>query len=197
MDKMACQGEIMADYMEIEELRIPVLQQRGRRKTLSISITPQGELLVKAPLTMPERTIERFLNQKRYWIYKQAKRMQEESRNRVTRSEDEVKQLKQQARSLLTKRTEYYKAILGVEYARIRIGDQKTRWGSCSSRRTISYNWHLVLMPQEIQDYVVVHELCHLIEMNHSKAFWDKVGEVLPDYQKRRAWLKENGGRYI
>lgn len=187
----------MTDYMEIEELRIPVLQQRGQRKTLSISITPQGELLVKAPLVMSERTIDRFLNQKRYWIYKQAKRMQEENQSRVHRSEEEVRRLKQQAREVLTKRTEYYKTRLGVEYAGIRIGDQKTRWGSCSSRRTLSYNWHLILMPPEIQDYVVVHELCHLIEMNHSKAFWDKVGEVLPDYQKRRAWLKENGGKYM
>lgn len=186
----------MTDYLQIEELTIPIVLQRGKRKMLAISVTLREELLVKAPFTMPEREIERFLNQKRYWIYKQMKRIQDMNQNRIDRSEDEIRHLKQQARDVLTKRTEYYKVLLGVEYARIRIGDQKTLWGSCSSRKTLSYNWRLVLMPREIQDYVVVHELCHLIEMNHSKAFWDKVGEALPDYQKRRAWLKQNGQKY-
>ena len=105
--------------------------------------------------------------------------------------------LREQARKVLTERTDYYKEILKVDYQRIRIGAQKTRWGSCSSRGTISYNWHLVLMPERIMDYVVVHELCHLVEMNHSPAFWKKVSEILPDYEDRRKWLKENGKRYM
>ncbi len=187
----------MTDFMEIEELKIPILLQREKRKTMTITITPQGELLVKAPANLAEREVERFLQQKRYWIYKQTRRIMEANQNRIYRSEEEIKQLKQKARDLLTIKSEYYKKLLGVQYDRIRIGDQKTRWGSCSSRKTISYNWHLVLMPEEIMDYVVVHELCHLIEMNHSKRFWDKVGEILPDYQRRRKWLKENGNRFL
>ena len=86
--------------------------------------------------------------------------------------------------------------IVGVYPMSVRINSAVTRWGSCSGRGVISYNWRLILMPDTILDYVVVHELCHLIEMNHSKAFWNLVGTVLPDYQKRRAWLKENGMLY-
>lgn len=187
----------MREILEIEDLDIPVELQRGKRKTLVLSITKEGQLLIKAPLQMPEKEIERFIGQRRYWIYKQAKRMLQENENRVVRSEEEIQVLKEQARKVLTERTDYYKEMLKVDYQRIRIGDQKTRWGSCSSRGTISYNWHLVLMPERIRDYVVVHELCHLVEMNHSSAFWKKVAEILPDYEDRRKWLKENGSHYF
>ncbi|MGN0154692.1 MAG: M48 family metallopeptidase [Lachnospiraceae bacterium] len=187
----------MQDHLEIEDLIIPVTLQRGKRKTLAIKITREGSLLIKAPRQMRENEIERFVRQKRYWIYKQTKRVLEENRNRVVRSEEETEALRKQAREILTERTDYYKEILKVDYQRIRIGNPKTRWGSCSSRGTISYNWHLILMPDRILDYVVVHELCHLLEMNHSPAFWKKVSDVLPDYQSRRKWLKENGNRYL
>lgn len=187
----------MAQYLDIEELHIPIVCERSKRKTLSISITQKGELLIKAPLGISEKELERFLRQKRYWIYKQAKRMQEEMKSRVVRSEEEIQQLKKEARRLLTEKTDYYKRILGVDYQRIRIGEQKTRWGSCSTNGTLSYNWHLVLMPEAIMDYVIVHELCHFLEMNHSKQFWNQVEAILPDYRNRRKWLKENGNQYL
>lgn len=187
----------MQEYIEIEDLRIPVIVQREKRKTLTLTITLEGRLLIKAPIQMREKEMERFIEQKRYWIYKQTKHILEENKNRVYRSEEEIRKLREQAREVLTKRTDYYKRILKVDYQRIRIGNQKTRWGSCSSRGTISYNWHLILMPESIIDYVVVHELCHLVEMNHSPAFWKKVSEVLPDYQIRRKWLRENGSCYL
>ncbi|MCM1159537.1 MAG: M48 family metallopeptidase [Bacteroidales bacterium] len=184
-------------YMEIEELRIPVICQRSNRKTLAITVTSKGELLVKVPSAMREKEIGRFLAQKRYWIYKQAKRALQDAQDRTDRSDEEIRTLKIQARQVLTQRTDKYKALLGVDYQKIRIGDQKTRWGSCSSKGTISYNWHLILMPERIMDYVIVHELCHLREMNHSKRFWQLVEEILPDYASRRKWLKENGNRYL
>ena len=188
---------MMQPYLVIEDLNISVILKREKRKTLAITITPEGSLLIKAPFQMKEKEIERFIGQKRYWIYKQAKRVIEENKHRVCRSEEEINELREQAREVLTQKTDYYKQILKVDYQRIRIGNQKTRWGSCSSRGTISYNWHLILMPERIMDYVVVHELCHLLEMNHSAAFWKKVSEILPDYQSRRKWLKENGNQYL
>lgn len=187
----------MLDYMDIEELHIPVILKRDYRKTLSITITQKGELLIKAPLSVSEGKIERFLNQKRFWIYKQTKRQLEMQEKRVVRSEEEIKKGMEQARKVLTGKTEYYAQLLGVEYKKIRIGNQKTRWGSCSSRGTISYNWHLVLMPERILDYVVVHELCHVIEMNHSPRFWSKVETILPDYKERRTWLKKHGNEFL
>ena len=187
---------VMDNDLQIEDLRIPIEYQPQKRKTLSITIKPNGHLQIKAPEGMSEQEIERFLRQKQFWIYKQAKRVAEKQKNRREYSEQEKRVLKEKARGILTERTEYYKQILNVDYTKIRIAEQKTRWGSCSGRGVISYNWRLILMPDMILDYVVVHELCHLIEMNHSKAFWNLVGTVLPDYQKRRAWLKENGMLY-
>jgi predicted metal-dependent hydrolase len=86
---------------------------------------------------------------------------------------------------------------VGVDYRRITIRSQKTRWGSCSSSGNLNFNCLLLLAPPEVLDYVVVHELCHRKEMNHSPRFWAEVGRVLPDYKKRNKWLKENGSRLM
>ena len=122
--------------------------------------------------------------------------MQEMSAKRVEYSEYEEVKLREKARRVLTAKTDFFKKELNVDYKRIRIGDQRTRWGSCSSKGTISYSWRLILMPEEIQDYVVVHELAHRREMNHSPKFWSIVASVLPDYQKRKKILQELGQIY-
>ena len=82
---------------------------------------------------------------------------------------------------------------MGVTYGRISIRSQKTRWGSCSAKGNLNYNWKLMLCPERVQDYVVVHELAHRKEMNHSPAFWAEVEKILPDYRERRKWLKTYG----
>ena len=105
------------------------------------------------------------------------------------------KRYREAAREYFPKRVAYYQARMGGTYERIVIREQKTRWGSCSSRGTLSFNWRLMLAPPAVLDYVVVHELAHLQQMNHSKRFWDVVAQVMPDYKVYRNWLKENGMR--
>lgn len=83
----------------------------------------------------------------------------------------------------------------GFEYNNIAIRDQSTRWGSCSSKKNLNFNWRLIFAPEDILDYVIVHELCHLKEMNHSKKFWDLVGSIAPNYKQNRLWLRENGSK--
>jgi len=100
---------------------------------------------------------------------------------------------KKQAIDVLKERTDYYSNILKVAPKNIVIKNQKTLWGSCSSKGNINYNYKIVMAPLEILDYIVVHELCHLVYMNHSKDFWDLVESIIPDWKKRRNWLKENG----
>ena len=97
------------------------------------------------------------------------------------------------ARDIFTRKTEYYARIMGISYGRIAIREQNTRWGSCSSKGNLNFNWRLILAPEEVLDYVVVHELAHRREMNHSRAFYAVVESVLPDYRRARKWLKENG----
>lgn len=107
------------------------------------------------------------------------------------------KRYKEAARSYIPKRVAYYHAMTGGTYNRITIRDQKTRWGSCSSKGTLSFNWRLMLAPPAILDYVVVHELCHLTHMNHSPMFWQAVESVCPDYKNARKWLKEHGNELV
>ncbi len=98
-----------------------------------------------------------------------------------------------QAKNILEKRTVYYADKLKVEPKRIVIKDQKTRWGSCSSKGNINYNYRIIMAPINIIDYLVVHELCHLIELNHSDRFWALVAGILPDYKESLTWLKHYG----
>ena len=100
---------------------------------------------------------------------------------------------RKRARTVLTERVEFFSRGYGFKAGRIRISSARTRWGSCSSKGTLSFTWRLVMAPMNVVDYVVVHELCHLTAMNHSKAFWAEVEKILPDYKERRKWLKNNG----
>lgn len=97
------------------------------------------------------------------------------------------------AKEYFPKRVAYYHTLTGGNYTKITIRDQKTRWGSCSSNGTLSFNYRLMFAPPRILDYVVVHELCHLTHMNHSKDFWNMVASILPEYKTYRKWLKEHG----
>ena len=119
----------------------------------------------------------------------------DDSRSPIQANEDPalVNKHKKYARKIFEARVAYFQQFTGGDYTSITIRDQKTRWGSCSGRGTLSFNWRLILAPPEILDYVVVHELCHLKHMDHSPAYWKAVGNVLSDYKERREWLKENG----
>lgn len=97
------------------------------------------------------------------------------------------------ARAQITARVVYFHTYMGGHYTSITIRDQKSRWGSCSSRGTLSFNYRLIFAPPHVLDYVVVHELCHLTHMNHSKDFWNMVASYMPDYKVCKLWLREHG----
>lgn len=173
---------------------------RSSRKTMSLEVREDGTVLVRAPYRMPNAQIQRFVREKTDWIEKHLQ-MQEE-RKRSLPPEDkltmeEIQKLADRALEEIPKRVAHYAQILQVTYGQITIRNQKTRWGSCSSKGNLNFNCLLMLTPPEVIDYVVVHELCHRKEMNHSAGFWEEVERILPDYRERRKWLKENGGRLI
>lgn len=99
----------------------------------------------------------------------------------------------EEAKQVLSERTKYYSGLMDASYGRITIRDQKSRWGSCSGKGNLNFNFRLIMAPLEIVDYVVVHELCHLKYMDHSPQFWEEVEKVLPDYKNRQNWLKSHG----
>lgn len=174
--------------------------RRSNRKTISIEVTKEVKVLVRAPYRMPLSELQRFVNEKSDWIEKHVQKMLEKQQE-VLEAErlttEQIRALAKQALEVISERAAYYAEIIGVSYGRITIRNQKTRWGSCSGKGNLNFNCLLMLTPPEVLDYVVVHELCHRKEMNHSKRFWNEVEKVLPDYRERRKWLKENGGRII
>jgi hypothetical protein len=99
---------------------------------------------------------------------------------------------RRQAREIIGARVAHWAAVLGVEYKKVFIKNQRSMWGSCSMRKNLNFNWRLAAAAPEALDYVVIHELCHLREMNHSKKFWAHVGAACPDYKQRRRWLRDN-----
>lgn len=174
--------------------------KRSNRRSIAIEITKDARVLVRAPRWAPLSEIEYFVREKSDWIDKQLKEArikQAERSQKEPFTKEQLEALADQALEVLTSRVAYYAKLLGVTYGRITIRNQKTRWGSCSSKGNLNFNCLLMLTPKEVQDYVVVHELCHRKEMNHSERFWQKVEEVMPDYAQWRKWLKENGGELI
>ena len=160
---------------------------RSKRKTLAIEIKRDGRVIVRAPMRVPMRDIERFLNEKNDWI-------------RVHRAEVLARKAQEEANpvpALTDAQLRGLKKSVGVDYGRITIRSQKTRWGSCSAKGDLNFNCLLLLAPPEVLDYVVVHELCHRKQMNHSPRFWAEVARVIPDYKAKVKWLKENGGRLM
>lgn len=165
---------------------------RSFRRTIAIEIRPDGAVLVRAPKRMSEAAIGQFVAQKQDWIEKHLPKL---ALPKLT--EGELQTLARQAKTVLAQRVAYFAPLAGVSYGAITIRSQRTRWGSCSSKGNLSFNCLLMLAPEEVADYVVVHELCHRKEMNHSPRFWAEVEKVLPDYRESRRWLKENGGALI
>lgn len=166
---------------------------RSRRRTVAIQIIRHG-VVVRAPLQMSAGEIVAFVKSKRGWI---ERALAAQAPALPMLSADELKNLSRQAAQVLPARVAHYASLLQVSYGRITIRYQKTRWGSCSGKGNLNFNCLLMLAPPQVQDYVVVHELCHRLEMNHSPRFWALVEGVLPDYQKYRRWLKEEGRSLI
>lgn len=180
---------------------LSVLLVRSSRKTLAVQIRADGTVIARAPLRMPKDRILYFLSEKASWIRMQQGRMQEREnmrqQARIHLDAAQEKELRERAKSVLAQRTAYFARQIGVTYGKITVRDQKTRWGSCSQTGNLNFNFRLILAPSEVLDYVVVHELCHRRQMNHSAQFWQEVAQVLPDYRKRKAWLTENGWRLM
>ena len=168
---------------------------RSDRKTIGIQIMPDGSVVVRCPKRMRSADIKRFVESKSDWIEKHLAGRDLAAPDKFT--EHELKLLREKTRQLVTERVKHYAPMIGVKYNQIAIRTQRTRWGSCSSKGNLNFNCLLGLTPPEVLDYVVVHELCHLIEMNHSKQFWDAVARSIPDYKVHRKWLKDNGNKLI
>ncbi len=175
----------------VSEINISRIIRSGRR-TLSMEMTADG-LVVRIPYYTTQKEIEKFLLSHRAWIEKAEKKVSREIPPSEILTREEIEELADKAVKLIPERVAYYAPKIGVTYGRITIRNQRSRWGSCSSKGNLNFNCLLMLTPMEVIDSVVVHELCHRKEMNHSKAFYAEIQKVFPDYDKWNRWLKEHG----
>lgn len=169
---------------------------RSGRRSLALQMKPDGTLVVRAPRLLSRRRIEVFLREHEDWIRERRQKLADAPRVEKL-SLQELEALKERARRLIPDRVARFAPMVGVSVGRVSIRSQHSRWGSCSSKGNLNFNCLLLLAPEYALDYVVVHELCHRLEMNHSPRFWALVEHVLPDYARGRAWLKKNGGSLL
>ncbi|MCD8232338.1 MAG: M48 family metallopeptidase [Clostridiales bacterium] len=172
---------------------------RSNRKTFGIEVTNKG-VLIRAPYYATNEKIEEIVRKNDAWIRRKLAAFEEELGSEAVGellSMDEIRALAERAKEIIPKRVAYYAPLIGVTYGRITIRNQKTRWGSCSAKGNLNFNCLLMLAPPEVLDSVVVHELCHRKQMNHSREFYAEVLRVFPEYYKWNGWLKENGQALI
>ncbi len=168
---------------------------RTRRKTIGLEISPDLQITVRAPYHISDVRIREFVESKQTWILKHLAIMQDRQAHDPIPagviSDKELRHMTKEARIIIPERVKYFAKIIGVTYGQITIRHQKTRWGSCSSSGNLNFNCMLMATSPELIDYVVVHELCHRKQMNHSPLFWKEVEEILPDYRNLRSRLRE------
>ena len=176
---------------------------RSSRKTLAIEIRPDMRVIVRAPYQASGSYIEQFIADRTGWIVEHLRKMEQKNRQchdapPVKKlSNNEINKLADTACACIPERAAHFAPLVGVTYGRITIRNQRTRWGSCSSKGNLNFNCLLMLTPLEVIDYVVVHELCHRKEMNHSQRFWNEVARVLPGYAEQEKWLKNHGNEIM
>ena len=172
----------------------------SRRKSLGLEIKADGRVTARVPSGLPNAQVTGFIKERQEWIVEKWFLIMERAREKENRprpayeSDPKLEDAyRKEAGRKIRERVSYFARLMGVTYNRITIKQTKTRWGSCSAQGNLNFHWKLILMPPEVLDYVVVHELAHRKEMNHSPRFWAEVEKILPDYKARRKWLREKG----
>ena len=170
---------------------------RSDRKTLGIQVKYPDTVIVRAPRWVSQAEIDKFVRSREEWVKAAIKKLAERQPEAGNAAEkltpEQIRELAEKALAYIPGRVRHYAPLVGVTYGRITIRNQRSRWGSCSSKGNLNFNCLLMLAPPEVIDSVVVHELCHRLEMNHSDAFYKNCVRVFPDYFKWDKWLKKNG----
>lgn len=166
------------------------LRRSNRSRNLRLTVNCEGNLIVSAPVHTDISSIESFILKKSAWITDKINYFKSFTiKIKTTKKDYSVH--KEKALALAQAKIEYYNKTYNFSYKNITVRNQKTRWGSCSRKGNINFNYKIALIPEHLADYIIVHELCHLGQFNHSKAFWNLVSKTIPEYKKYRLELKK------
>ncbi len=174
----------MRERMDIDY----TVKRSQRARTMRLAIYPDGNVVVTAPRFFGLQAIEDFVMKHSNWVRTKVEETRGRTILRIRRAD--IPMLKKQALALAVSRAEHFAAYYGVSYKKISIRAQKSRWGSCSEKGNLSFNYKLTVLDPRLADYIVVHEICHLKQFDHSKAFWALVAEQFPDHQELREKLR-------
>lgn len=184
-------------HMQTEQGILDIQVIESNRKTINFEVREDGTAIARVPMRMPKQRIAMYLESRKEWYIEKVSaaksRAQKAPEYTVPAPEELTQEQVQAIRQKFTERVAYYAAQMGVTYAHITLRNQKTRWGSCSSKGNLNFNYQLYFLPEELMDYVIIHELAHRVHMNHSPEFWALVAQHCPEYQERRARLKAIG----
>jgi predicted metal-dependent hydrolase len=174
-----------------EELEYEI-EESKRASRMRLCIFCGGNIKVTIPLGFPYGKIEKFIIKHSGWILKKMKIMKKKKFNPIFHksSKREYKRLKEEVLKLAKNKTEEYNKIYGFSYNRISVRNSRSRWGSCSAKKNLNFNYKIIFLPADLLDYIIVHELCHLGEMNHSKRFWNLVEKTIPNYKEARKKIR-------
>ncbi len=166
----------------------------SKRRTLCLEIGKNAELIIRAPKRLPESQIYKFIQKKSAWIKsRQEKKLADISKVQELASKIDIKISKSDAYNIISQRTKELSSTYNFIYNTIKINNARTRWGSCSAKNNINFTKKIAILPESVMNYIIVHELSHTIEKNHSRKFWTLVRNILPNYKQQQKWLKENG----
>jgi hypothetical protein len=172
------------------------IKKSKRAKNICLRVCADATAVLTIPWRVPEEAGLRFLRAKQKWLLNQLRIKKEEIRKRPARTRKDYLRNKKAAERLVWGRVEHFNSFYNFTYNRISIRDQHSRWGSCSAKKNLNFSYRIVFLPPELADYLIVHELCHLGEMNHSPRFWKLVEKTIPSYKVLRRELLKNGNYY-
>lgn len=181
----------MPEKIDLGQGMVCTVKKSRRARHVRLALHPDGRVVLTLPLFVSYKQGRAFLQSKMEWIREKARELTGRPENILLRgSAKEYRDSRKPARELVEERLKHFQKLYAVVWKRLSIRNQKTRWGSCSRKGSLSFNYRLLLLPAHLRDYVIVHELCHLLELNHSKRFWALVAQTFPDYKKLRRELK-------
>lgn len=167
------------------------IKRFSRSRSLKIIVHKDGSVVLTAPKRTSERRLKSFLAKNESWVLGKLKKIAEMDEDLINYSQSHFLAYKKEAEELIARKVDFWSAQYEVEYNKIVIKKMKTRWGSCSSKGNLNFNYKLFFLPEDLQDYIIVHEICHLFEMNHSNRFWTLVEKCIPDYRQRELNLRK------
>jgi predicted metal-dependent hydrolase len=167
------------------------IKKYKRSKNIKISIHESGRVSVTGPMWVSKKAIEKFVEQKRDWIIKEVEEFKKKhNKEKTLTTQPSYHNYKARAKKLISARLKHFNEFYNFKYEKVIVKQQKTVWGSCSSQKYLNFNYKLYFLPTKMRDYIVVHELCHLKEMNHGKRFWNLVAKTIPDHKDIRKELR-------